>query len=61
MTETEYEKAWAEGEDEQSDAAPATKAVKAAKAAADKSEGSEFIRAYSELDAKEGEDKGGDK
>lgn len=49
MTDTEYEKAWEEGE-ETKEAAPATEAVKAAKKAADESEQGEFIRAYAELD-----------
>ena len=49
MTDTEYEKAWEEGE-ETKEAAPATEAVKAAKKAADESEQGEFIRAYTELD-----------
>lgn len=53
MTDTEYEKAWEEGE-ETKEAAPATEAVKAAKKAADESEQGEFIRAYAELDKDEG-------
>jgi hypothetical protein len=53
MTDTEYEKAWEEGE-ETKEAAPATEAVKAAKKAADESEQGEFIKAYTEL---EGNDK----
>ena len=58
MTETEYEAAWKEGEDDKKDA-PATEAVKAAKKAVDESEQGEFIRAYAELDAdkpKDGKD-----
>lgn len=53
MTDTEYEKAWEEGE-EIKEPAPATEAVKAAKKAADDTEQGEFIKAYAEL---EGDDK----
>lgn len=53
MTDTEYEDAWKEGEEEGQEAAPATEAVKAAKKAADESEQGEFIRAYTELDKAE--------
>lgn len=49
MTDTEYEKAWEEGE-ETKEAAPATEAVKAAKKAADDSEQGEFIKAYADLE-----------
>jgi hypothetical protein len=52
MTDTEYEKAWEEGE-EIKEPAPATEAVKAAKKAADDSEQGEFIKAYAELDQDE--------
>lgn len=57
MTDNEYEKAWEEGEDEKKEAAPATEAVKAAKKAAEESESGEFIRAFTELDAKDDEKK----
>jgi hypothetical protein len=60
MIDTEYEKAWEEGE-EGKEPAPATEAVKAAKKAADESEQGEFIKAYAELegDEKPKDDKGG--
>lgn len=53
MTDTEYEAAWEEGEDDKKDVAPATEAVKAAKKAMDESESGEFIKAYAELDKDE--------
>ena len=53
MTDTEYEKAWQEGEEEGKEAAPATEAVKAAKKAADESEQGEFIKAYTEMEEAE--------
>ena len=52
MIDTEYEKAWEEGE-ESKGPAPATEAVKAAKKAADESEQGEFIKAYTELEGKD--------
>lgn len=61
MQDTEYEKAWEEGEDAKAEAAPATEAVKAAKKAADDSEQGEFIKAYTELeDEKKDDDKKSD-
>ena len=59
MEDTEYEKAWAEGEEQGTEAAPATEAVKAAKKAADETAEDEYLRAYAELD--EAEKKADDK
>jgi hypothetical protein len=59
MENTEYEKAWQEGEKDGKEAAPATEAVKAAKKAADEGEQGEYIKAYTEMD--EAEKKSDDK
>lgn len=55
MEENEYEKAWAEGEEQGTDAAPApaAKAVKAAREAEERNAEDEYLRAYAELDEAE--------
>lgn len=56
----EYEKAWAEGEEQGAEAAPATEAVKAAAKAKQETSEDEYIRAYAELDEAEKKAEGKD-